>query len=456
MNKAVYIQTYGCQMNQYDSERIVQVLARHGYDPTERIDAADLILLNTCSVRDKAEQKVYSALGSWKEYKNNRDGVIIGVGGCVAQQEGANLLKRVPHLDLVFGTHNIHKLPQMVEQVQESRARPVEIAFYRDPGYMEDADGRTEVRGVKAFVTVMQGCNKVCSFCIVPHVRGRELSRPSFKILAEVESLVAKGIVEVMLLGQNVNSYGKLTHGELSFADLLARIDAIDGMRRIRFTTSHPQDLSPELIEAFATLDHLCEHLHLPVQSGADSVLARMRRGYTRDEYLSRIERLRERRPDVALSTDIIVGFPGESDLEFQQTLELLKQVQYDEIYSFSYSPRPQTVSAKLYDDDIPSEVKSHRLQTVQALQRQISLLKNRQRIDKLEEILVDGPSKLKNGQVMGRTRGNRIVNVIGPENLVGRLLPVRITGATANSLIGEPFSDRSYLNSQLLKGDMA
>ena len=257
-------------------------MARRGYVPTERIDSADLILLNTCSVRDKAEQKVYSALGRWKEFKEYREGVIIGVGGCVAQQEGANLLKRVPHLDLVFGTHNIHKLPEMVEQVEAARARPVETAFYRDPAYMEDPDGRTQVHGVKAFVTIMQGCNKVCSFCIVPHVRGRELSRPSANIIAEIEALVQKGVIEVMLLGQNVNSYGKLTPGELSFAELLGRVDAIDGLKRIRFTTSHPQDLSPELTDAFATLEKLCEHLHLPVQSGADTVLARMRRGYTR------------------------------------------------------------------------------------------------------------------------------------------------------------------------------
>ena len=455
MNKKIYIQTYGCQMNQYDSERILQVMARRGYLPTDRMDSADLILLNTCSVRDKAEQKVYSTLGRWKEYKQDRQGIVIGVGGCVAQQEGANLLKRVPHLDLVFGTHNIHKLPEMVEQVEAERSRLVETAFYRDPAYMEDPDGRTQIHGVKAFVTIMQGCNKVCSFCIVPHVRGRELSRPSANVIAEIEALVKKGVIEVMLLGQNVNSYGKLTLGELSFAQLLRHIDAIDGLKRIRFTTSHPQDLSPELTDAFATLQNLCEHLHLPVQSGADTVLARMRRGYTRGEYLQRIERLRERRPEVALSTDIIVGFPGETDAEFEQTLELLKQVQYDEIYSFSYSPRPQTVSAKIFDDDIPDKVKRDRLNAVQMLQREISLNRNRQRIGNLEEILLDGQSKLKNGQMMGRTRGNRIVNVRCPENLLGRLLPVRITGATANSLMGEPLSDKFDSNSQL-EGDMA
>jgi tRNA-2-methylthio-N6-dimethylallyladenosine synthase len=320
---------------------------------------------------------------------------------------------------------------------------------------MEDADGKPEVRGAKAYVTIMQGCNKVCSFCIVPHVRGRELSRPSARIVAEVEALVEQGVVEVMLLGQNVNSYGKLTPGELSFAELLGRIDSIAGLERIRFTTSHPQDLSPELIDAFASLDHLCEHLHLPVQSGSDSVLARMRRGYTRREYLDRILRLRERCPEVALSTDIIVGFPGESDAEFEQTLELLEQLEYDEIFSFNYSPRPQTVSAKIYADDISTETKKERLTTVQALQRGISLAKNRRRIGGLEEILVDGPSKLKQGQLMGRTRGNRIVNVAGPGDFVGRLVPVRITGATANSLLGEVMSDKSSLNSQQ-EGDMA
>ena len=450
MNKKLYIQTYGCQMNQYDSDRIVQVMARRGYDRTDRIESADLILLNTCSVRDKAEQKVYSALGSWKEFKESRDGVVIGVGGCVAQQEGENLLKRVPHLDLVFGTHNIHKLPEMVEQVQADHDRPLEIAFYRDPAYMEDADNTTHARGVKAYVTIMQGCNKVCSFCIVPHVRGRELSRPSAKIIAEVESLVANGVVEIMLLGQNVNSYGKLTTGELSFAELLGRINTVDGLERIRFTTSHPQDLSPELIEAFAGLDKLCEHLHLPVQSGSDTVLARMRRGYTRREYLQRIQQLRERCPDVALSSDIIVGFPGETDAEFAQTLELLEELEYDEIFSFAYSPRPQTVSAKLYADDIPQNVKKDRLIKVQTLQRELSLAKNRRCIGGIEEILVDGPSRLKNGQLMGRTRTNRIVNVIGPGNLVGRLTPVRITGATATSLIGEILPDTLSLNSQL------
>lgn len=429
-------------MNQYDSERIVQVMGRIDYAPTDRVEEADLVLLNTCSVRDKAEQKVYSALGRWKELKVLNDKLIIGVGGCVAQQQGETLLKRVPHLDLVFGTHNIHKLPQMVQQIESLRTRPVEVAFYRDPSYMEQPEGRPEVQGPKAFVTIMQGCNKVCSFCIVPHVRGREVSRRSAKILAEVESLVRRGVKEVMLLGQNVNSYGKMSQGEISFAQLLARINAIEGLERIRFTTSHPQDLSPELIAAFVALDKLCEHLHLPVQSGADSVLFRMRRGYSRNAYLDRIGQLKERRPEVALSTDIIVGFPGETEKEFEQTLEMLKEVQYDEVFSFMYSPRPHTVSAKIYEDDVPKEIKKNRLQRIQSLQQSVSLKKNREKIGQIEAILIEGASKLRHKQVMGRTRTNRIVNVFGADVTVGTIVPVRISAATANSLLGELLSE--------------
>lgn len=440
--KQLYLQTFGCQMNQYDSERIARVMSRIDYALTDCAEDADVILLNTCSVRDKAEQKVYSALGRFREIKERRAGVIIGVGGCVAQQEGEALLKRVPHLDLVFGTHNIHKLPELVEQAGSLGNRPVETVFYREASYMEDPQGSAQVQGRKAFVTVMQGCNKVCSFCVVPHVRGREVSRPSDGILREVEALAEGGVLEVMLLGQNVNSYGKTTVGEIAFAELLARVNGIDGIERIRFTTSHPQDLSPQLIDAYAELDKLCEHLHLPVQSGSDSVLARMRRGYTLEEYLSRIGNLRSRCPEVALSTDIIVGFPGETDAEFAETLELIEQVKYDEIFSFMYSPRPQTVAAKLYDDNIPDEVKKERLARVQSLQRGITLLKNRVRIGAVEEILVEGPAKLNHGQVMGRTRSNRIVNASGPESLVGNLLQVRITGATATSLIGEPAAE--------------
>jgi len=434
----IYTKTYGCQMNEYDSARILQVMKQQGYTHTERAEEADLIILNTCSVRDKAQQKVYSALGRWRKLKEQREGLIIGVAGCVAQQEGEELLRRVPYLDLVFGTHNIHKLGQMVREVQNLGSRPVEVAFYRDSTYFENLQGRPEVHGPKAYVTIMQGCNKVCSFCIVPHVRGREISRPSDNIINEVRELTGQGVREVMLLGQNVNSYGKTGQRELTFAELLHKINEIDGLDRIRFTTSHPQDLSPQLIDAYAVLGKLCEHLHLPVQSGSDTVLQRMRRGYSRKEYMDRIHRLRDRCPEVALSTDIIVGFPGETEDEFETTLEILQEMEYDEIFAFKYSPRPQTVAAKIHSDDVPEETKKSRLQTVQALQKEISLRKNRQLIGRVEEILLEGESKLSRDQMMGRTRTNKVVNVEAPRGLVGKTLEVRITGASANSLIGE------------------
>jgi len=434
----LYTQTYGCQINEQDSSRIAQVMRKEGYTPTDKAEEADLILLNTCSVRDKAEQKVYSALGRWRELKEAREGLIIGVGGCVAQQEGEALLRRVPYLDLVFGTHNIHKLPEMVREIQTLGHRPVEVAFYRDPFYLEDLEGRPDVHGPKAYVTIMQGCNKVCSFCIVPHVRGREISRPAENVIQEVQALVNQGVKEVMLLGQNVNSYGRTTAGEPSFADLLHKIDAIEGLERIRFTTSHPQDLSPELIEAYAKLHKLCKHLHLPVQSGSDTVLQRMRRGYTLREYTDRIQRLRDKCPEVALSTDIIVGFPGETEEEFKETLEILREIEYDEIFAFTYSPRPQTVAAKIYTDDVPVETKKSRLVRVHNLQREITLRNNKQMVGKVYEILLEGESKLRREQIMGRTKFNKIVNVRAPKSLLGKTVEVRITLASANSLVGE------------------
>jgi tRNA-2-methylthio-N6-dimethylallyladenosine synthase len=436
--KRLYIQTYGCQMNQYDSDRIARLMRQQGYAATDSPEDADLIILNTCSVRDKAEQKVYSALGRWRELKEKNPLLVIGVGGCVAQQEGETLFRRAPYLDLVFGTQNIHRLPAMVEEAGAARERQIELAFYREPSYMEDADAEPVVHGAKAYVTIMQGCNKVCSFCIVPYVRGRELSRPSAAIVREVEALAARGVKEIMLLGQNVNSYGKTAPQELSFPQLLARIDGITGIERVRFTTSHPEDLSPGLIEAYEKLEKLCEHLHLPVQSGSDGVLKRMRRGYTRQEYMGRISLLRARRSGVALSTDIIVGFPGESEAEFADTLEILREVEYDDIYAFGYSPRPHTAANKLFADDIAEEVKRARLDKVLRLQAEISRRKNLARVGNVEEVLVDGIAKMGRGQMTGRTRANRIVNFGGPEDLSGKLVHVRISGAGANSLTGE------------------
>jgi tRNA-2-methylthio-N6-dimethylallyladenosine synthase len=434
----LYVQTYGCQMNQLDSARIVQLMKAADYEPTERADDADLIILNTCSVRDKAEQKVYSALGRWRKLKEEK-GVILGVGGCVAQQEGEALLRRAPHLDLVFGTHNMHKLPQMVEEAREAARRSVETAFYRDPFYLEDPLGLPETDGAKAYVTIMQGCNKVCSFCIVPRVRGREVSRASENIVRDVEELVRRGVKEVMLLGQNVNSYGRTVEGERSFPELLERLNDVPGIRRIRFTTSHPQDLSPELVEAFVRLENLCEHLHLPLQSGSDAVLERMRRGYRLDEYMGRINELRRRRPEVAISTDMIVGFPGETEAEFEETLSIVREIEYDDMFTFTYSPRPRTVAAKVYDDDVPDEVKGERCRRLQELQKSISLRKNRTLIGAEQEILVEGPSRLGRDQLMGRTRTNRIVNFVPNEATVpAEMARVRVLNATPNSLVGE------------------
>ncbi len=442
----LYVQTWGCQMNQLDSSRIVQLMKSADYEPTDRVDDADLIILNTCSVRDKAEQKVYSALGRWRTLKEEK-GVILGVGGCVAQQEGEALLRRAPHLDLVFGTHNMHKLPQMVEEAREAARRSVETAFYRDPFYLEDPSGLPETDGAKAYVTIMQGCNKVCSFCIVPRVRGREVSRSSENIVRDVEALVERGVKEVMLLGQNVNSYGRTVEGERSFPALLERINAIPGIRRIRFTTSHPHDLSPELVDAFVRLENLCEHLHLPLQSGSDSVLARMRRGYRLDEYMERVRSLRKRRPEVAVTTDMIVGFPGETEAEFEETLAVVREIEYDDMFTFTYSPRPRTVAAKVYRDDVPDEVKGDRCRRLQELQKDIALRKNRSLVGTEQEILVEGPSRLGRDQLMGRTRTNRIVNFTpGEATVPAEMARVRVVDATPNSLIGEAVGAREVM----------
>lgn len=442
----LYVQTYGCQMNQLDSARIVQLMKSEDYEPTHRAEDADLIILNTCSVRDKAEQKVYSALGRWRRLKEEK-GVVLGVSGCVAQQEGEALLRRAPHLDLVLGTHNMHKLPQMVADAREAARRSVETAFYRDPFYLEDPSGMPETDGARARVTIMQGCDKVCSFCIVPRVRGREVSRPSANVVRDVEELAARGVKEVMLLGQNVNSYGRTVEGEVSFPELLERVNRVPGIRRIRFTTSHPQDLSQELVEAFVRLENLCEHLHLPLQSGSDSVLARMRRGYRLSEYRDRIEGLRKRRPEVAVSTDMIVGFPGETEAEFDETLAAVREVEYDDMFLFTYSPRPRTVAAKLHDDDVPDEVKESRHRRLQELQQGIALEKNRRLVGTEQEVLVEGPSRLGRRQLMGRTRTNRIVNFAPRGSTApGDMARVRVVDATPNSLVGEATEAREIM----------
>jgi len=464
--KLVYINTIGCQMNVYDSERMAQILSREGYRSTASMRRADLIIANTCAIREKAEQKVFSFLGRLAGIKREKPGVIIGVGGCVAQQEGRRMLKRVPHLDLVFGTHAIGRLPGLVRRIESEGCRLVDVGAaveIEDPaGRLTDAPA---AGGVSRFVTIMQGCDNYCSYCVVPYVRGREFSRRPEAIVAEIRRLVAAGVREITLLGQNVNSYG-CKEGLMSFAELLSRIDRIPGLARVRFTTSHPKDLSADLIRAFAELETLCNHIHLPVQSGSDAVLKRMNRRYTRRHYLDRVARLRTVRPDMAITSDIIVGFPGESREDFQQTLELIRRVRYDGLFAFKYSDRPNAPAAH-FGAKLCEAEKQERLEQVLALQEGITLEKNRSLVDTVQEILVEGTSRSVSAatppptdgrqggghdsasprvQWTGRTSTNKIVHFgdpLGAGGLftngvnVGMLIKVRIDSAFAHSLRG-------------------
>ncbi len=433
--RRVYIETYGCQMNEDDSDRILRLLEDLHYVETKEADHADLVLINTCSVREKPEHKVYSALGRYKRLKEGR-GTIIGVAGCVAQQEGERLLDRVPYLDLVIGTQAIHMLPQMLERI-EKKERVCETGADPEGKYLTAPPFRKPLPRVKSFVTIMQGCDHFCSFCIVPYVRGREKTRPSREVLDEVRRLAEMGGKEVCLLGQNVNSYGKGVAGELDFSDLLSRINEIEGIRRIRFTTSHPQDLSEQLIQAFSKLDKLCEHIHLPFQSGSDRVLKRMHRGYTKASYLEKVDRLKILCPSIAITGDVIVGFPGEEEEDFQETLALMKAVQFDDLFSFKYSPRKGTRAAQ-FEDRVEEKVKQKRLSILQELQREMTFQKNLALEGRVVEVLVEGRSKQGVQDVSGRTRTNKIVNFRGGVDLTGHLIPVHITKAYQHSLRGE------------------
>ena len=433
--KRLYVATFGCQMNAYDSERMVDLLAEQDYVQTSDITQADLILLNTCSIREKAEKKVYSFLGRLKALKQKRPHLIIGVSGCVAQQQGRRLLEDVPHLDLVVGTHGVSRLPELVEEVVRAGRPVLSTEFVLEPPRalpVPFKPGR-----VKAFLTIMQGCDNFCSYCVVPYVRGREVSRPPEDILEEARALLAGGVKEITLLGQNVNSYGRRLGSEVSFAGLLRRVAELPGLLRLRFTTSHPKDLSPELIQALAEVPVLCEHIHLPVQSGSNLILAAMRRRYTREQYLEKVEALQAACPDLALTTDVIVGFPGETKSDFEETLDLLRRVRFDGLYSFKYSDRPMTVAARL-DQKLDEAVKGQRLAMVQALQREIVLARHQELVGQEVEVLVEGASKRTAGQLTGRTRTNKIVNFSGAPRLIGHLVRISITEGFANSLRGE------------------
>ncbi|MCJ7748716.1 MAG: tRNA (N6-isopentenyl adenosine(37)-C2)-methylthiotransferase MiaB [Desulfobacterales bacterium] len=436
VEKRVYIETYGCQMNEHDSERMLRLLEGSHYIETKEAKEADLILINTCSVREKPEHKVYSALGRFKKLKEEK-GAIIGVAGCVAQQEGDKLLDRVPYLDMVIGTHAIPLLSQLLKKIEASGERVCETSFDQNGKYLKAVLPEKPVGKVKSYVTIMQGCDHFCSFCIVPYVRGREKSRSSREIIEEVKHLAEMGVKEVCLLGQNVNGYGKGLEEEISFSELLERINEIEGIERIRFTTSHPKDLLEELIQAFSKLSKLCEHIHLPFQSGSDRILRRMNRGYTKESYLEKIDRLKTLCPTIAITADVIVGFPGEEEKDFEETLDLMRKVQFDDLFSFKYSPRKGTRAAQ-FTDKVEEKVKQNRLFVLQSIQKEITLQKNQALEGCTEEVLVEGRSKQSDQDVTGRTRSNKIVNFEGDLRLVAKLVPVHITKAYAHSVRGE------------------
>ncbi|MEW5910010.1 MAG: tRNA (N6-isopentenyl adenosine(37)-C2)-methylthiotransferase MiaB [Thermodesulfobacteriota bacterium] len=451
-----YIKTIGCQMNVHDSDRIAGMMRTLGYEPILDIEKADLIFFNTCSVRGKAEQKTYSFLGSLAELKERNPGLIIGALGCVAQQEGEKLQKKMPHLDLVLGTHGYHRIPELLEQIQMKRCRISDTLWCESIDSLENLCSQEKVDQAGSgsrFVTIMRGCDNFCSYCVVPHVRGPEQSRGSGKIIEEIERAVKAGVREVTLLGQNVNSYGR-KEGIESFPTLLEQVNRIKGLHRIRFTTSHPKDLSEELIRAFSRMDKLCRHIHLPVQSGSDRILKRMNRKYTREHYISKIDSLRQVCPEIAVTTDIIVGFPGETEEDFKQTLTLLEQVQFDALFAFEYSDRPNT-RASGYRNKISEIEKRKRLQALMDIQQQYTLKKNRSLVGKQETILVDGISKKDKRKISdelnekfqwtGRTSTNKVVNFIAENSLFfkdrlfpGALVCVTIEKAHANSLYGK------------------
>lgn len=452
MSKLLHISTIGCQMNVYDAEQIAGVLAPLGYTGTDTIDSADLVIVNTCTIREKAEQKAFSFLGRLAKIKNLNPSLIVAVGGCVAQQEGEAILKRMPHVDLVFGTHAIFRLPEMVRRVEVSRCRIVDVRLSDTIEDDRSVVGPVSDGQVSAFVTIMRGCDNYCTYCVVPHVRGRETSRHPDRIVEEIRMRVAQGVREVTLLGQNVNSYGN-KEGLCTFAELLERVNDIEGLGRIRFTTSHPKDLCQDLIDAFGRLEKLCRHIHLPVQSGDDAILKRMNRRYTRDAYLDKVARLRAVCPDIAITSDFIVGFPGETGRQFQATLDLIQAVRYDGLFAFMYSDRPQAPAAA-FEDKIAESVKKARLKELLDLQAAITLQKHREMVGQTRSVLVEGPSRdieaIRSDMASpsirwtGRCPSNHIIHFAVPgdrsgkkEMLTGAFADIMIEGAHAHSLWG-------------------
>ena len=434
----LFIKTHGCQMNEYDSSKMHDVLHdTHELTLTENEDEADVILLNTCSIREKAQEKVFSQLGRWRKLKDKNPNLIIGVGGCVASQEGENILKRAPYVDMVFGPQTLHRLPKMLDAVQSEHKAQLDISFPE----IEKFDNLPEPKkeGASAFVSIMEGCSKYCTFCVVPYTRGEEVSRPLDSVLAEVMELSLQGVKEINLLGQNVNAYRGTTHdGEVAdLADLIHYVAAIDGVERIRFTTSHPVEFTDALIEAYAHEPKLANYLHLPVQSGSDRILSAMKRGHTALEYKQKIRKLREVRPDISLSSDFIVGFPGETDKDFAATMKLINDIKFDQSYSFIYSKRPGTPAANI-EDEVPMSVKKERLQILQETINGFAAEISQQMVGTTQRVLVEGVSKKDPKQLAARTENNRVVNFDGNPRLIGSMIDLEITEAYRNSLQGK------------------
>ena len=438
MTEKVFIQTHGCQMNEYDSAKMLDVLESDmGMQVTDLAEEADLLLLNTCSIREKAQEKVFSLLGRWRKLKLAKPELVIGVGGCVASQEGDAIRERAPYVDVVFGPQTLHRLPDMVRAVRRNKTPLVDISFPE----IEKFDCLPEPRadGPSAFVSVMEGCSKYCTFCVVPYTRGEEISRPFDDVIAEVSSLAGQGVREVNLLGQNVNAYRGLMHDGVitDLALLISYVAAIEGIERIRYTTSHPVEFSDSLIQVYADVPQLVSHLHLPVQSGSDRILAQMKRGHSVLEYKSKLRRLREIRPDISLSSDFIIGFPGETDDDFEQTMQLIESIGFDLSFSFIYSPRPGTPAAS-FEDNVPLQVKKARLQRLQARITESATAISQNMVGTTQTILVERRARKGLDMMAGRTENNRVVNFIGAEHLVGQFVDVRIIEALPNSLKGE------------------
>lgn len=438
MSRKLYIKTFGCQMNEYDSSRTADLLeASRDLELTDKPEEADVLLINTCSVREKAQEKVFSQLGRWREWKKNNPQLVIGVGGCVASQEGEAIRTRAPFVDMVYGPQTLHRLPMMLDQVRSGGKAVVDVSFPEIEKF--DSLPEPRVEGPTAFVSIMEGCSKYCSFCIVPYTRGDEISRPFDRILDEVRGLAAKGVKEINFLGQNVNAYrGLMEDGDEADLALLIRYTArIDGIGRIRYTTSHPLEMTDELIEVYADVPQLVAHLHLPVQSGSDHVLAQMKRGHTADEYREIIARLRQVRPNISMSSDFIIGFPGESEQDFEATMQLVEDIRFDHSFSFIYSERPGTPAVEL-EDDVALEDKKRRLARLQERIIGFAEQYSRDMVGTVQRILVEGPSRKNPLQLAGRTENNRVVNFTADARYIGSFVEVEIIEALPNSLRGK------------------